>query len=104
MDNIFTKITTQFKESHKSYRIKLGLLLSASLLTSACQLTDKDTKNLVSNLQEQQRPNILFILADDHRWDLIGKYHPIVKTPTLDKLADQGVLLHLFVAPVALVF
>jgi len=91
MDNIFTKITTQFKESHKSYRIKLGLLLSASLLTSACQLTDKDTKNLVSNLQEQQRPNILFILADDHRWDLIGKYHPIVKTPTLDKLADQGV-------------
>ena len=36
------------------------------------------------------RPNILFVLADDHRWDLIGKYHSIVKTPTLDELATRG--------------
>ena len=38
------------------------------------------------------RPNILFILADDHRWDLIGKYHSIVKTPNLDALASEGVV------------
>ena len=37
-----------------------------------------------------ERPNILFILADDHRWDMLGKYHPIVKTPNLDTLADNG--------------
>lgn len=36
------------------------------------------------------KPNILFILADDHRWDLIGKYHPIIKTPNIDQLADSG--------------
>ena len=38
-----------------------------------------------------KRPNILFILADDHRWDLLGKNHPIIKTPNLDALANQGV-------------
>lgn len=38
-----------------------------------------------------KRPNILFILADDHRWDLLGKNHPIIKTPNLDVLANQGV-------------
>ena len=36
------------------------------------------------------KPNVLFILADDHRWDMLGKYHPIVKTPNLDTLADKG--------------
>ncbi|RDV25434.1 DUF4976 domain-containing protein [Alteromonas aestuariivivens] len=36
------------------------------------------------------RPNILFILADDHRWDLLGNIHPIIKTPNLDRLAEQG--------------
>lgn len=39
---------------------------------------------------EVKKPNILFILADDHRWDLIGKYHPIIKTPNLDELANEG--------------
>ncbi|MFY8328196.1 sulfatase [Pseudoalteromonas sp. ZZD1] len=38
-----------------------------------------------------KRPNILFILADDHRWDLLGKNHPIIQTPNLDELANQGV-------------
>ncbi len=88
MNTLLIKITTHLKQSRKSNGIKLGLLLAGSLLASGCQLTDVDTKKEIAN--QQQRPNILFILADDHRWDLIGKYHPIVKTPTLDKLADQG--------------
>ena len=39
---------------------------------------------------DDTRPNILFILADDHRWDMLGKYHSIVQTPSLDSLADKG--------------
>ncbi|WP_232824825.1 sulfatase-like hydrolase/transferase [Algibacillus agarilyticus] len=46
--------------------------------------------NVVTDAKKQTQPNILFILADDHRWDLIGKYHPIIKTPNLDALADRG--------------
>lgn len=38
------------------------------------------------------QPNILFILADDMRNDSMGcAGHPIIQTPVLDKLANQGV-------------
>ncbi len=38
------------------------------------------------------RPNILFILADDLRWDASGVAgHPYLKTPHLDRLAREGV-------------
>jgi len=37
-------------------------------------------------------PNILFILSDDHRADCVGALgNPHFKTPTLDKLVEQGV-------------
>jgi arylsulfatase A-like enzyme len=38
------------------------------------------------------RPNIIFFLSDDHRWDRLGcAGHPFLKTPTLDRLAREGV-------------
>jgi arylsulfatase A-like enzyme len=38
------------------------------------------------------RPNILFLLADDQRHDTLGcAGHPIVQTPTIDRLAARGV-------------
>lgn len=43
-----------------------------------------------SKAESSTRPNVLFILADDHRWDMLGKFHSIVKTPNLDQLANQG--------------
>jgi N-acetylglucosamine-6-sulfatase len=40
-----------------------------------------------------KRPNILFILTDDHRWDCMGVMgHPFVKTPNMDRIANEGVL------------
>lgn len=39
------------------------------------------------------RPNIIFILADDVRWDDLGATgHPFVKTPHLDRVAREGVM------------
>lgn len=39
-----------------------------------------------------RRPNILFLFADDQRYDTLGVAgHPIVQTPTLDRLAAGGV-------------
>jgi N-acetylglucosamine-6-sulfatase len=41
---------------------------------------------------EEVRPNIIFILMDDVRWDDIGAYgHPWVRTPHIDRLAREGV-------------
>jgi choline-sulfatase len=46
----------------------------------------------VSAFAEVKRPNILFLFADDQRNDSLGVAgHPIVKTPTIDRLANQGV-------------
>jgi arylsulfatase A-like enzyme len=38
------------------------------------------------------RPNILFVLLDDLRWDTLGYAgHPHVKTPAIDRIAAEGV-------------
>jgi arylsulfatase A-like enzyme len=45
------------------------------------------------SLTPPERPNIIFILTDDQRWDALGAAgNPIVKTPNLDRLAARGVL------------
>ncbi len=37
------------------------------------------------------KPNIIFILTDDQRWDALGYAgNQIIKTPNMDKLADSG--------------
>lgn len=37
------------------------------------------------------RPNVLFMIADDHRWDAIrGMGDPTVQTPTMDSLMARG--------------
>ena len=39
------------------------------------------------------RPNIIFILADDVRWDDLGATgHPFSKTPHIDRVAREGVM------------
>ncbi|MEM6689661.1 MAG: sulfatase-like hydrolase/transferase [Planctomycetota bacterium] len=41
----------------------------------------------------EQRPNVLFILTDDQRYDALSCMgHPYLKTPHIDRLADEGLL------------
>ena len=47
----------------------------------------------MSEHQHSDKPNIIYILGDDHRADYLGCMgHPIVRTPNLDKLAQEGIL------------
>jgi arylsulfatase A-like enzyme len=40
---------------------------------------------------QDRRPNIVFILTDDHRWDALGYFgNPFARTPELDALARSG--------------
>ncbi|MGQ9445335.1 sulfatase-like hydrolase/transferase [[Pasteurella] aerogenes] len=40
-----------------------------------------------------KKPNIIFYFSDQQRWDTVGAYgQPLNITPTLDKLAEEGVL------------
>ncbi|NVK49781.1 MAG: sulfatase [Cyclobacteriaceae bacterium] len=41
--------------------------------------------------QRDNRPNIIFILTDDQRWDALGfAGNPIIQTPEMDALAKEG--------------
>ena len=41
---------------------------------------------------QEQRPNVIFILTDDQRWDAMGYPHnSIIQTPNMDQLAREGV-------------
>ncbi len=47
----------------------------------------------------QARPNIVFAIADDWGWPHAGAYGDSVKTPTFDRLAEEGVLVeHAFIS------
>jgi len=42
--------------------------------------------------RQNHRPNILFLFTDDQRWDAMGcAGNPIVQTPQMDRLAEEGV-------------
>ena len=42
---------------------------------------------------ETKRPNLLFILTDDQRWDAVGYAgNPYIQTPNIDRLAKEGVV------------
>ncbi len=42
--------------------------------------------------RRDRRPNVVFILTDDQRWDCLSVAgHPFLKTPHLDRIANEGV-------------
>ena len=46
-----------------------------------------------------QRPNVILIMADDMGWAQTGYYgHPILKTPNLDAMAENGLRMDRFYA------
>ena len=59
--------------------------ISAWLLTLPAYGSSQQNENI------QKRPNVLFICIDDLRQEL-GCYGSVVKTPNLDKLAENGSL------------
>jgi len=65
------------------YFRSLLILIAIAILINSCNTAEKKIDS---------RPNILFFLIDDQRNDQIScAGHPIVKTPTVDKLAEDGI-------------
>ena len=51
----------------------------------------------LGHLSAAEKPNILFLLSDDHSYPFVSAYGDTnVKTPTLDKLAAEGMKFHRF--------
>lgn len=46
---------------------------------------------MAQEVEQPKRPNVLFILTDDQRFDYLGcEGHPYLKTPNIDRLANEG--------------
>ncbi len=62
----------------------LTILLFLLLALPGCEL-------FRSRAPRAPRPNVVFILTDDQRWDCLSvEGHPFLKTPHLDRLAAEG--------------
>ncbi|MBO72203.1 MAG: sulfatase, partial [Flavobacteriales bacterium] len=52
-----------------------------------------EIKESTKTKKEQNRPNILFVMTDDHSRHAISAYgSEIIETPNIDYLAENGVL------------
>lgn len=67
-------------------KIKLmGALAGVFLVTTSC------AANTIKPVAQVEKPNIIFIFADDLGWGDISKHgHPDIRTPNIDRLAEEG--------------
>ncbi|HEY6074375.1 MAG TPA: sulfatase-like hydrolase/transferase, partial [Anaerolineales bacterium] len=72
--------------NHRSALGTTGLLLALVLILPISTFAQ------LRPIAFKPRPNIVFILVDDLRWDELGVAgHPYLKTPNIDALARRGV-------------
>jgi arylsulfatase A-like enzyme len=66
------------------------MLGMAALGPAVCRSAAANTA--AGSASAPRRPNLVMILSDDHRNDMLGcAGHPILKTPNIDRLAAEGV-------------
>jgi arylsulfatase A-like enzyme len=71
----------------KHYRFSLKRIPLLMLLSLVA------TTPFARSAGSKDRPNIIFLMTDDQRWDNMGCYgRPEFKTPNIDRLAEQGVI------------
>jgi len=88
------------KASRSSRQVFNGQLISRrdslKLIGGAAAMAGLSSMGLSGDLfatEASKKPNIIFVLTDDHRWDCLGVMgHPFLKTPNMDRIANEGVL------------
>ena len=74
-----------------------GLVALALVVASSCAPAGESDESAGTGSSEGaraggDRPNLVFILIDDQRYDALGLLNPFFETPHLDALAARGVL------------
>ncbi|WP_139958696.1 sulfatase-like hydrolase/transferase [Flavicella sediminum] len=73
------------------YKIWKGLLAVLFLGIVSCTQINKKNKEAANAVEQNEKPNIILIYADDLGRGMLGTYgQKIVKTPNIDRLANQG--------------
>ena len=64
-------------------------VLVTALLTASCGRPAE--RQATTPATAPRRPNIVFVLVDDMRWDDLGAAgHPFIETPHMNRLASEG--------------
>jgi len=73
-------------------KIWLNVILLSVLLNGSVNSVKAQAKQIKLKKSSTEQRNVIFILSDDHRYDYMGFTGkiPWLKTPNMDKLADQG--------------
>jgi arylsulfatase len=82
------------KMTPASFRYNLASRLSACMLMTILLTAHSPVK--VNSQKSPDRPNIIFIMADDMGFSDIGCYGGEVQTPNIDRLAANGIKLRTF--------
>lgn len=94
--NRITRIVVRYLSSAPRTDVGPRSVERRSARAVACLIILLGTGLLVP-VQAKDRPNILFIFADDWGWGDLGCHgHPYVKTPNIDRLAREGTDFHRF--------
>ncbi len=90
MKNFF--IVKEIRNLKKEDRTGLQMIFVLILLSALFLSCSTHRKNA----EEENPPNIIVIVADDLGWHDVGYHGSEIKTPVIDKLAEQGVQLDRF--------
>ncbi|MEE9462542.1 MAG: sulfatase, partial [Bacteroidales bacterium] len=64
------------------------ILMAVAILSMATSCKQSRTKQT-----EAVRPNIIFIMSDDHAYQAISAYMDhLIETPNIDRIASEGML------------
>ena len=68
--------------------VRISLVFIVSMVLVAC--SERTTETLTVN-EQPRRPNVIFIMSDDHAYQAISAYgSQLIETPNIDRLAAEG--------------
>jgi arylsulfatase A-like enzyme len=72
--------------------IKYFVIIALSIGLFSCK--NSDTKSVIQKTEAKaERPNIIFIMSDDHAYQAISAYgHGLNNTPNIDRIANEGAI------------
>ena len=74
------------------FRLSLTFHRQAIETSSLSVLVSERTEVENERIREYERLNIVLFYADDWTMQVLGKLNPLVQTPNIDKMADNGMI------------